>query len=209
MFLLALFVAVPLIEIALFIQLGSVLDLGWILLIVVLTAILGTWLVRRQGRGVLRQIQGSMETLRDPTEPLAHGAMILFSGALLLTPGFFTDAVGFLLLVPAVREVAFRWLRHRVVVHTAARPGAARPGDPRQGDPRRGDPRRGDPRYGPRYGEPHPGGPRAGAPRPQGRPDVIEGEYRDVTDERAGDTRRGERPAQGGGSRRPSGWTQD
>jgi UPF0716 protein FxsA len=120
MLLLALFVAVPLIEIALFVQLGSVLDLGWILLIVVLTAILGTWLVRRQGRGVLRQIQGSFEELRDPTEPLAHGAMILFSGALLLTPGFFTDAIGFALLIPAVRVAVFRWLQQRVVVHTMA-----------------------------------------------------------------------------------------
>ena len=137
MLLLLLFIAVPLIEIALFIQLGSVLDLGWILLIVVLTAILGTWLVRQQGRGVLRQLQTSMQDLRDPTEPLVHGAMILFSGALLLTPGFFTDAIGFLLLVPAVRVLAFRWLRARVLagdirmrgtvhaeMHTGRRPGA-------------------------------------------------------------------------------------
>ncbi len=131
MLLLALFVGIPLIEIALFVQLGSVLELGWILLIVVLTAILGTWLVRRQGRGALRQIQGSFEDLRDPTEPLAHGAMILFSGALLLTPGFFTDAIGFSLLVPAVRVAVFRWLQRRIVVHGAAAQGPGRaPGPP-------------------------------------------------------------------------------
>ncbi len=116
--LLLLFIAIPLIEIALFIQLGSILDLGWILLIVVLTAVLGTWLVRRQGRDVLMQVQRSFSDLNDPTEPLAHGAMILFSGALLLTPGFFTDAVGFLLLIPKVREAAFRWLRKRVVMQS-------------------------------------------------------------------------------------------
>lgn len=113
--LLLLFIAVPLIEIALFIQLGSVLDLGWILLIVILTAVLGTWLVRQQGRGVLMKLQQSFGQLDDPTEPLAHGAMILFSGALLLTPGFFTDTVGFLLLVPRVREAMFRWIRGRVI----------------------------------------------------------------------------------------------
>lgn len=134
--LLLLFIAVPLIEIALFIQLGSVLDLGWILLIVVLTAILGTWLVKQQGRGILRQLQGSLDSLNDPTEPLVHGAMILFSGALLLTPGFFTDAIGFLLLVPAVRVAAFRWLRPRLAarahVHMQTGQAQARPSSPGQ-----------------------------------------------------------------------------
>lgn len=112
--LLLLFIAVPLIEIALFIQLGSVLDLGWILLIVVLTAIVGTYLVRRQGRNVLSSLTQSFSDLRDPSEPLAHGAMILFSGALLLTPGFFTDTVGFLLLVPGVRNWVIRAVRSRI-----------------------------------------------------------------------------------------------
>ncbi|RYH10878.1 FxsA family protein [Tropicimonas sp. IMCC6043] len=115
-----LFLAVPLIEIALFIQLGSLLGLGWTLLIVVLTALLGTWLVRQQGRDVLVRVQRSIGELDDPTEPLAHGAMILFAGALLLTPGFFTDTVGFLLLVPKVRERMFRWIRSKVVVTSAS-----------------------------------------------------------------------------------------
>jgi len=112
--LLLLFIAVPLIEIALFIKLGSILELGWILLIVVLTAILGTFLVRRQGRDVLANLSQSMNDLRDPTGHLAHGAMILFSGALLLTPGFFTDAIGFLLLVPAIREAIIRRVREQM-----------------------------------------------------------------------------------------------
>lgn len=120
MLLLALFIAVPLIEIALFIQIGSVVDLGWILLVVVATAVLGTWLVRRQGRDALRQLMQAVDDLRDPTEPLAHGAMILFSGALLLTPGFFTDTIGFLLLVPAIRRWAFGMVRQRVAAATRA-----------------------------------------------------------------------------------------
>lgn len=114
MWLFALFVGVPLIEIALFIQVGGLIGLGWTLLVVVVTAALGTWLVRQQGLRALRDLQGSFSDLRDPTEPLAYGAMILFSGALLLTPGFFTDAVGFLLLVPAVRVAVFQTLRKRV-----------------------------------------------------------------------------------------------
>ncbi len=116
MWLFALFVAVPLIEIALFIQVGGLIGLWPTLGIVVVTAILGTWLVKQQGRLALGQLRGSLRDLRDPSEPLAHGAMILVSGAMLLTPGFFTDAVGFLLLVPQVRSVVFRELRQRIKV---------------------------------------------------------------------------------------------
>ncbi len=116
--LLLLFIAIPLIEIALFIQIGGVIGLGWTLAIVVLTAVIGSWLVRQQGSMALRQLQQSFHALNDPTEPLAHGAMILFSGALLLTPGFFTDAVGFSLLVPPVRRWVFRKLRERVKVQS-------------------------------------------------------------------------------------------
>lgn len=111
-----LFLIVPLIEIALFIQVGGIIGLGWTLLIVVLTAILGTFLVRSQGLAVLAKLRGSMEELRDPTEPLVHGAMILFSGALLLTPGFFTDAVGFCLLVPGIRAMLFNAIRSRLTL---------------------------------------------------------------------------------------------
>jgi UPF0716 protein FxsA len=116
MWLFVLFVAVPLIEIALFIQVGGWLGLWTTLLIVVLTAVLGTMLVRGQGLLALSQLQRSFRELRDPTEPLAHGAMILFSGALLLTPGFFTDAVGFSLLIPGVRGAVYRYIRSRVSI---------------------------------------------------------------------------------------------
>src|SRR5690606_19537420 len=118
MWLFVLFLAVQVIEIALFIQVGGLIGLWPTLAIVVLTAILGTWLVRTQGALALMQLRGSFQQLRDPTEPLAHGAMILFAGALLLTPGFFTDAMGFALLVPAVRRAVFNWLRTRVQVQS-------------------------------------------------------------------------------------------
>jgi UPF0716 protein FxsA len=118
MWLFALFLAVPLIEIALFIQVGGFIGLWPTLGIVIITAILGTWLVRAQGIAAMTQLRGSFSELRDPTEPLAHGAMILFSGALLLTPGFFTDALGFALLVPAVRTAVFAYLRKRIKVQS-------------------------------------------------------------------------------------------
>ena len=110
------FVLVPLVEIALFIQVGGWIGLWPTLAIVVLTAIAGTLLVRQQGVRAIRELRGALNSLRDPTEPLAHGAMILLAGALLLTPGFFTDSVGFALLLPPVRRAAYRWLRSRVKV---------------------------------------------------------------------------------------------
>jgi len=116
MWLLFLFIAVPVIEIALFIQVGGLIGLFPTLAIVVFTAILGTYLVRGQGLSTLSTLQSQFSNLQDPTESLAHGAMILFAGALLLTPGFFTDAVGFLLLTPAFRLVALRWVRSKMKV---------------------------------------------------------------------------------------------
>ncbi|WP_170335788.1 FxsA family protein [Ruegeria arenilitoris] len=116
MYLFLAFLLVPIIEIALFIQVGGLIGLWPTLAIVVLTAVLGTVLVRTQGRMALGQLQKSFAELDDPTEPLAYGAMILLSGALLLTPGFFTDAIGFALLIPAVRLAVFRYLRSKVTV---------------------------------------------------------------------------------------------
>jgi len=127
MWLLLLFVAVPLIEIALFIKIGGWLTLWPTLGIVVLTAVLGTWLVRRQGIMAIGQLRNSFGELSDPTEPLAHGAMILIAGALLLTPGFFTDSIGFLLLFPPFRSAAIRYLRSRVRVQTFSMGGGTGP----------------------------------------------------------------------------------
>jgi len=124
MWLLIAFIAVPVIEIGLFIQVGGLIGLWPTLLIVIMTALAGTYLVRSQGRLALGQLQRSFSDLRDPTEPLVHGAMILFSGVLLLTPGFFTDAVGFALLIPAVRTAAFNAIRARIDVQSFGTTGA-------------------------------------------------------------------------------------
>ncbi len=126
------FLAIPLIEIGLFIQIGGAIGLFPTLGIVVLTAILGTWLVRNQGALAMGDLRRSFSELNDPTEPLAHGAMILFSGALLLTPGFFTDAVGFALLMPPVRIAIMKYARKRIKMQSfsmgAQMHGAAQPG---------------------------------------------------------------------------------
>ena len=114
MYLFLLFLAVPLIEIALFIQVGGIIGLWPTLAVVILTALLGTAMIRSQGASALNDIKRSIEDMRDPSGPLAHGAMILFSGALLLTPGFFTDTVGFLLLIPGFRNAVISYVRKRV-----------------------------------------------------------------------------------------------
>ncbi len=132
MWLLIAFIAVPLIEITLFIQVGGLIGLFPTLAIVLVTAVLGTYLVRTQGAMALGQLRNSFSDMRDPTEPLVHGAMIVFAGALLLTPGFFTDAVGFALLIPGVRQAAFQAIRARVNVQTFGANGPA----PQRPDPR-------------------------------------------------------------------------
>ncbi|MEM6306803.1 MAG: FxsA family protein [Pseudomonadota bacterium] len=114
MWILLAFILVPLIEIGLFIQIGGWLGLWPTLAIVIITALAGTYLVRSQGLRVLHDIQTSLQNVKNPTGPLAHGAMILFSGALLLTPGFFTDGVGFLLLMPPVRRHLIQTVQKRI-----------------------------------------------------------------------------------------------
>ncbi len=114
MYLLFAFIIVPIIEIALFIEVGGAIGLWPTLAIVILTAILGSWLMRIQGRMALQQLQASLSTMNDPITPLVHGAMILVAGVMLVTPGFFTDAIGFALLIPPVRMAVFRFLRGRI-----------------------------------------------------------------------------------------------
>ena len=114
MALFALLAAIPIIEIALLISVGGLIGLWPTLAIVIATAAVGAWMVKSQGRQAMANLRLSFQELRDPAEPLAHGAMILVAGALLVTPGFFTDAVGFALLVPPVRDAAYRRLRRRI-----------------------------------------------------------------------------------------------
>lgn len=108
MWLFLIFVAVPIIEIGLFIQVGGFLGLWPTLAIVILTALVGTTLMRAQGMAALKKLQTNIESGGNPADPIANGAFILIAGLLLLTPGFFTDTVGLLLLVPPVRQALIR-----------------------------------------------------------------------------------------------------
>lgn len=102
--LLLLFILVPMAEIALFIQVGDRIGLGWTLAIVILTAFIGTALVRNQGLAVWQRANQAMAENRMPLEEVFTGLCLLVAGVLLLTPGFLTDTIGFLLLIPPVRS---------------------------------------------------------------------------------------------------------
>ncbi len=103
------FLVVPIIEIVLFFYIGTWIGICSTLGIVVVTAVLGSYFVSKQGRFVWHNIKSKVSRGEIPTASVVHGAMILVAGALLLTPGFLTDLVGFGLLVPRVREAIRQW----------------------------------------------------------------------------------------------------
>jgi UPF0716 protein FxsA len=107
-FLLLAFVLVPIIEIALFLKVGSFIGIPATLGLILLTAVTGTMLVRSQGLEVLRTIQETARQGKTPVEAILHGLFVLIAGVLLLTPGFFTDFLGFALLIPSIRKAVAR-----------------------------------------------------------------------------------------------------
>lgn len=119
--LLLLFVAVPLAEIAILVKVGQLIGLLWTILIVILTAVIGTTLLRIQGFGVLSRAAEALSDGRMPVEPVIEGVCLLVAGAFLLTPGLLTDTVGFLLLVPPIRIAVARWTLNRLLKSGAAR----------------------------------------------------------------------------------------
>jgi UPF0716 protein FxsA len=111
------FLVVPLIEIGLFIAVGSRIGIFPTLALCVLTALIGSVLVRHQGLRTMARLQDELNAGRMPTMELAEGAAILAGGLLLITPGFFTDTLGFILLVPGSR----RWVIRKLAAHLGGR----------------------------------------------------------------------------------------
>lgn len=103
--LLLLFTVVPLVELFLLVKLGTVIGVGSTVLIVIATGFLGALLARWQGLGVLRRLSEDLSQGRLPADALLDGLLIFIAGAVLLTPGLITDALGFFLLLPAGRAV--------------------------------------------------------------------------------------------------------
>ena len=124
MWIFALFLAVPLIEIALFVTVGGWLTLWPTLAIVLGSGVLGVFVMRQQGLRAMADMQSAMKTMQNPMSPMANSAMIMAAGVLLILPGFLTDTLGLLLLIPFVRHWVIKQMgnRFRVVSPTGASP---------------------------------------------------------------------------------------
>jgi UPF0716 protein FxsA len=112
--LVVLFIAVPFAEIYVLLQVGHAIGVVNTLGLLILVSVVGAWLAKREGLGVLRRMQRSIDAGRVPGTELVDGFLILLAAALMLTPGFLTDILAILLLLPPVRAVVRRELRRRV-----------------------------------------------------------------------------------------------
>jgi len=111
-----LFLVVPIVELAVIIQVGQAAGVWNTIGLLVLMSLVGGWLMKREGLGVLRRVQRSVEQGRVPGTELVDGLLILVGGALMLTPGFLTDVLGLSLLLPPVRAVVRRVAARRLTI---------------------------------------------------------------------------------------------
>ena len=108
------------IEIYLLIKVGGIIGAAWTIILIIGTAVLGAYLLKRQGIATLNRVQNTMNRGEIPAIEMVEGLILLISGALLLTPGFFTDAIGFLALTPQLRRGFVIWaMKHVNIIQTA------------------------------------------------------------------------------------------
>lgn len=131
-----LLLTVPVLEIFLLIQVGSVIGAWNTILFVFATAFLGAYLLRKQGMSTIARAQAAMGRKEIPAVEMLEGVMLVFTGTLLLTPGFFTDAIGFICLIPVVRQLlAKRLIRHFTLMQAGGTTTSQhRPGSKPQSD---------------------------------------------------------------------------
>ena len=137
--LVTLFVGMPLLEIFALIQVGQVIGPWWTILLLVLDSVIGAWLVRREGGRAWRALTTALQTGRMPAKELADGALILVGGTLMLTPGFVTDALGILFILPLTRPVARRLLTQLITRRLLSSRNVTRPGPGSGGSVVRGE----------------------------------------------------------------------
>lgn len=117
-------IGIPVLELYVLIEVGSEIGAFATVYLVIFTAAVGIWLVRRQGLSVLARVRAAAERDEPPALELAEGALLLLAGLTLLIPGFVTDAVGFLLLIPPLRQyMVLTWVRN-AKVHYQTRDGS-------------------------------------------------------------------------------------
>ncbi|MBO9100409.1 MULTISPECIES: FxsA family protein [Rhizobium] len=106
----------PLVEIAGFVVVGKAIGIWATLGLVVLSVVVGAFLLRSQGLSILRRLSMASRDGAAPARDLVHGAMVVVAAFLLLVPGFFTDILGLLLFIPGVRDLAWKFLSRRIVI---------------------------------------------------------------------------------------------
>lgn len=109
------FLVVPLVEIYILIQVGQIIGALWTIFFVVFTAVIGVQLLKHQGLSTLMRAQQKLSGGEMPAQELLEGFALVIAGAFLLTPGFFTDAFGFLLLIPATRRILIKKITERMI----------------------------------------------------------------------------------------------
>ncbi len=112
-YLILLFTIVPLIELAILIQTGRIIGLLNTIAIVIITGITGALLAKYQGIATLKKVQQSLDCGIMPGEEMINGIIILSGGLMFLTPGFLTDGLGFIFLIPYTRRILKQWLRRK------------------------------------------------------------------------------------------------
>ena len=118
-----LFLVVPIVELAVIIQVGQAVGVWNTIGLLILMSVLGGWLMKKEGLGVLRRIQRTIEAGRVPSTELVDGVLIVIGGALMLTPGFLSDLLGMSLLLPPVRAVVRRIAAKRLTIAATHRTG--------------------------------------------------------------------------------------
>ncbi|MCP4652024.1 MAG: FxsA family protein [Candidatus Omnitrophica bacterium] len=113
-YLILLFTLVPALELVLLIKVGSYIGLGATIAIVIFTGITGAYLAKLQGLLTLYRIQNDINRGVMPTDKVLDGVIILCSGLLLLTPGFITDGLGFVGLIPFTRNLLKAWFKYKI-----------------------------------------------------------------------------------------------
>ncbi len=98
-----LFLVVPIVELAVIVKVAGVFGLGSTLLLLIAVSVVGAWLVKREGIGVIRRVRATLDQGELPHREVLDGALILLAGVLMLTPGFVTDVLGLVLLFPPTR----------------------------------------------------------------------------------------------------------
>jgi UPF0716 protein FxsA len=109
-----LFLIVPLAELYVILKVGDTIGIGWTIVLLVADSLLGSWLLRSQGRAVWRRFNAILAEGKVPHREVVDGVLVIFGGAFLITPGFLTDIVGLLLLLPPTRAIARRMLMRRM-----------------------------------------------------------------------------------------------